>query len=133
MNETPIKTPTLVELRNAGYIVEIEHNRLNRVAYAKNGKVIVKEVLSSEIPGINEEIVMKSDLGFGMAATLPKGGMTEVWVTDPKTSAEFYGYGRCHPNDNYDKKTGVLEALKKIAGLMMVMDGKEGFKCRLQL
>lgn len=132
MNEAPIKTPTLAELRAAGYIVDIEHNRLNRVAYAKNGKVIVKEVLSSEISGLEEE-VEGSELGFGMVAVLPKGGMTEVWVTDPDTSAEFYGFGRCHPNDNYNKRDGINEALKKITGLMMVMDGKEGFKCRLQL
>jgi hypothetical protein len=132
MNEAPIRTPTLAELRAAGYVVEIEHDRLNRVAYAKNGKLIVKEVLSSGIPGLEEE-VKGSELGFGMVAVLPKGGMTEVWVTDPETSAEFYGYGRCHPNDNYSKRDGINEALKKIAGLMMVMDGKEGFKCRLQL
>lgn len=132
MNEAPIKTPTLAELRAAGYVIEIEHNRLNRVAYAKNGKVIVKEVLSSGIPKLEEE-VKNADLPFGMVAVLPKGGMTEVWVTDPETSAEFYGYGRCHPNDNYNKRDGVNEALKKIVGLMMVMDGREGFKCRLQL
>lgn len=132
MNEAPIKTPTLAELRAAGYVVDIEHNRLNRVAYAKNGTVIVKEVLSSEIPGLEKD-VKGSKFGFGMAAVLPKGGITEVWVTDPETSAEFYGYGRCHPNDNYNKRDGINEALKKIVGLMMVMDGKEGFKCRLQL
>lgn len=132
MNEAPIKTPTLAELRSAGYVIEIEHNRLNRVAYAKNGKLIVKEVLSSGIPELEEE-VKTADLPFGMVAVLPKGGLTVVWVTDPETSAEFYGYGRCHPNDNYNKRDGVNEALKKIVGLMMEMDGKEGFKCRLQL
>jgi hypothetical protein len=132
MNEAPIRTPTLAELRAAGYVVEIEHDRLNRVAYAKNGKLIVKEVLSSEIPRLEEE-VRNADLPFGMKAVLPKGGMTEVWVTDPDTSAEFYGFARCHSDDNYDKKTGVLEALKRVAALMLVMDGKEGFSLRLQL
>lgn len=132
MNDTPIKTPTLAELAAAGYSVNVEHNRRIRVAYSKNGKLIVSNFLSNEIPAVEEE-VRHSDLGFGMATTLPKGGLTEVWVTDRETSAEFYGYGRCHPDDNYDKKAGVNEALKKIVALMMVMDGKEGFNLRLQL
>ena len=131
MNDTPIKTPTLAELRDTGYVINIEHNRARRIAYTKNGKMIVKDILDSEIPELNIE--EDSDYGFGLGTVLPKGGLTEVWVTDPETSAEFYGYGRCHSKDNYNKRTGIGEALKKISGLMMVMDGKEGFKCRLKL
>lgn len=131
MNETPVKTPTLAELRDAGYVINIEHDRARRIVYSVNGKLIVKDVLHSELPKLRIEDF--SDHGFGLATVLPKGGMTKVWVTDPDTSAEFYGFGRCHPKDNYSKRDGINEALKKIAGLMTVMDGKEGFKCRLQL
>ncbi len=124
MNDTPIKTPTLAELADAGYSIDVRHVRLFDTAYVDRGKVVVEtlEASLSEIRGHT----------FGTALRA-KGGKTEVWVTDPATSAEFYGYGRCHPDDNYDKKAGVNEALKKIVALMMVMDGKEGFKLRLQL
>jgi len=132
MNDTPIKTPTLAEFVAAGYVTDVYHDRLHRVAYIKNGKLIVKDFHSSEIPAA-ESLAENSDLEFGMATLLPKGGKTEVWITDPVTSAEFYAYGICHPHDNYDKKAGVTEALKRIVALMLVTDGVDGFKCRLQL
>lgn len=131
MNDTPIRTPSLAELKAAGYHVNVEHNRLFKVARVReNGTLEVKTFLR-DIPSMT--VSSDDEDAFNPTELLPKGGKTEVWVTDPETSAEFYGYGRCHPDDNYDKKTGVLEALKKITGLMAVMDGKEGFKSRLQL
>jgi hypothetical protein len=69
---------------------------------------------------------------FGTALRA-KGGRTDVYITDPETKAEFYGFSRCHPDDNYDKRAGVNEALKRVAALMLVMDGTDGFKARLQL
>jgi hypothetical protein len=124
MNETPIKTPTLAELRDAGYSIDVRHVRLFDTAYVDKGKVIV-ETLEGSLPETRGHT-------FGTALRA-KGGKTEVWITDKETSAEFYGFARCHPDDNYDKKAGVNEALKRVAALMLVMDGKEGFKCRLQL
>lgn len=124
MNDTPIKTPTLAELVAAGYSIDVSHVRLFDTAYVDGDKLVVA-TLESSLPEIRGN-------AFGTALRA-KGGKTEVWVTDRETSAEFYGYGRCHPDDNYDKKAGVNEALKKIVALMLVMDGKEGFKCRLQL
>jgi hypothetical protein len=127
MNDTPIKTPTLAELAAAGYSINVEHNRLHKFAVVKNGKMIVKEILSSHVPGLEHN----SD--DSVLTLLPKGGMTNVWVTDPETKVEFYGYSRCHPNDNYSKRDGINEALKRIAALMLVTDGVDGFNLRLQL
>ena len=36
MNDTPIKTPTLAEFVAAGYVPDVYHDRLHRVAYIKN-------------------------------------------------------------------------------------------------
>jgi hypothetical protein len=127
MNDTSIKTPTLVELTAAGYSINIEHNRRHKVAFLNGEKMIVREAFTNELNGI------RRDSEVGITTLLPKGGMTEIWVTDPETSAEFYGFARCHPDDNYDKHTGINEALKRVAALMLVMDGTDGFKCRLQL
>lgn len=124
MNDTPIKTPTLSELTAAGYAVDVRHVRLFDTAYVDGDKVVV-ETLEASLPEIEGH-------SFGTALRA-KGGKTEVWVTDPATSAEFYGFAKCHPADNYDKKAGVREALKRVAALMLVMDGKEGFSLRLQL
>lgn len=124
---TPHRTPTLAEFKSAGYRVNIEHRRLHNVAYycPNSGKLVVKEFMPPAHPPAAPDNVMTE--------MLPKGGMTEVWVTDPETSAEFYGYAKCHPKDNYSKRDGINEALKRVTGLMLVMDGKDGFKCRLQV
>jgi len=127
MNDTPIKIPTLAELSAAGYSINIEHNRLHKVALVKDGRMVVREAFENELAGLER------DYDVGLKTLLPKGGVTNVRVTDPETSAEFYGHGRCHPDDNYDKHAGIDEALKKIAALMVVMDGTDGFKNRLQL
>ena len=127
MNNTPIKTPTLAELAAAGYSINIEHNRRHKVAFLSGDRMVVREAFENELEGLRREA------DAGISVPLPKGGVTNIWVTDPETKAEFYGYGRCHPADNYDKHTGINEALKKIAALMVVMDGKEGFNLRIQL
>lgn len=124
---TPIKTPTLAELHAAGYKTHVEHRRVHKVAYycPTSGKLVIKDFTPPAHPPVKPDSVMTE--------MLPKGGMTEIWVTDPETSAEFYGFAKCHPEDNYNKRAGVNEALKRVAALMLVMDGTDGFKCRLQL
>lgn len=124
MNDTPIKIPTLAELAKAGYSIDVKHVRLFDTAYVDRDKVMI-DTLESSLPEM-AECTFES-------ALRAKGGKTEIWVTDPTTSSEFYGFARCHPNDNYDKRTGVSEALKRVTALMMVMDGKEDFNFRLQL
>ena len=124
MNDTPIKTPTLAELAAAGYSIDVKHVRLFDSAYIDNNKLVVVTI-ESTLPEMNGPI-------YGMALRA-KGGKTEVCVTDPETKAQFYGYGKCHPEDNYNKRDGINEALKRIAALMLVTDGTDGFKLRLQL
>ncbi len=124
MNNTPIKTPTLAELSAAGYSVEVRHVRIFDSVYVDNNKLVVQTIESSlpEMKGQTVGTVLRA-----------KGGKTEVYVTDPETQTEFYGYGLCHSDDNYCKRDGINEALKRISALMLVMDGKDGFKARLQL
>jgi hypothetical protein len=124
MNDTPIKTPTLAELAAAGYSVDVRHVRLFDSAYVDDNKLVV-ETIESTLPEMKGQTV-----GTVLRA---KGGKTEVYVTDPETKAEFYGYGKCHPEDNYNKRDGINEALKRISALMLVTDGVDGFKLRLQL
>lgn len=124
MNDTPIKTPTLAELAAAGYSIDVKHVRLFDSAYVNGGKLVV-ETLESTLPEMKDNSV-----GTALRA---KGGRTDVYVTDPETKAEFYGYGKCHPEDNYSKRNGIDEALKRIVALMLVTDGVDGFKLRLQL
>jgi hypothetical protein len=131
MNDTPIKTPTLDELRKAGYVIDIRHNRLFRTARIRdNGTLEVKTFLR-DIPSMT--VSVDDEEAINPTELLAKGGVTEIWVTDPETSAEFYGFAKCHPDDNYDKRAGVNESMKRVAALMMVMDGTDDFKCRLQL
>lgn len=121
-----IRTPSLAELKSAGYHVNIRHGRSHRLAFIdpNTSKLVVKTMIPPEHPrGIKPEDVM--------IELLPKGGLTEVWVTDPETSAEFYGYARCHKSDNYNKKDGINKALERVMELMLVMDGKDGFKMKL--
>lgn len=123
MNNTPIKTPTLAEFTAVGYVVDINHVRVFDTAEFERNKLRIgtMEATLPEIKG--------NSYGTALRA---KGGRTDVYVTDPETSAEFYGYAKCHPDDNYDKKEGIKEALKRVAALMLVTDGVDGFKCRLQ-
>lgn len=135
MTNEKLKTPSLADFKSAGYIVEIKHNRLFKVAYKNpvNGKIVVKVVnhktIENLIPGSTDGCLV--DAVPITSELLPKGGMTEIWVTDPETSAEFYGFARCSDKENYNKAVGVVKALERVMGLMLVLDGKEGFKCRL--
>ncbi len=127
MNNTPIRTPSLNEFRNAGYSVNISHLRRYKVAYIPlhSSKLVVKTFFQPEHPRVDPKLVMTE--------LLPKGGKTEVRVTDKETGAEFFGYSICHPKDNFKKSEGINEALKRVTGLMLVMDGTDGFKFRIQV
>jgi hypothetical protein len=123
MNETP----TLKDIKNAGYYVNIRHLRAHSVAY-KSGDLLEVGVVTVE-----KEIAESAERhGEGLFALLPKGGRTEVEVYDPETKAKFWADAVCHPDDHYIRAEGIKECLKKISGLMLVCDGTDGFRCRLQ-
>jgi len=126
-----IRTPSLAEVRAAGYKVDISHRRLHKVAYTspQTGKLVVHNVCH-----VKEFVNTDSVKEFMLFELLPKGGLTEVTVTDPVTNLEFFASSRCHEVDNYDKRAGVEKCLERIIGLMVVCEwkGDEGFKVRLQ-
>jgi hypothetical protein len=124
-NDTSTKTTTLADLRNAGYEVDIRHNRIIDYANVVNGKLVIGKAFMS----VPEFRAFKGT----NSALRARGGRTDVTVTDPETKLEFYGYGICCDGDNYNKKDGIDEALKRVTALMLVCDGKDGFKCRLQV
>ena len=119
------KTPTLKEIKAAGYYVNIRHLRAYDVAYKVNDR-LYKEVMYLEKDRANQSELM----GFGLHALLPKGGRTEVEVYDPETKARFWADSSCHPEDHYVCSEGIKECLKKVTGMMLVSDGVEGFDCR---
>ncbi len=140
MNEK-LKTPTLAEVKAAGYVVEVKHNRLTKIAYKDtvNGKIVVKVVdHKTHLDLINNFKIAELTDGFKIntelfiSELLPKGGLTEIWVTDPDTSAEFYGFAKCSDKENYNKAVGVTKALERVMGLMLVLDGQDGFKMKLK-
>lgn len=119
-----MRTPTLKEFIESGYAVTIQHNRRHRIVFFDDNtkKLIIK---TTENYPKNDFYVSKE--------LLPKGGMTEVWVVDPETSAEFYGYGKCNTNENYNKSVGITKALERITQLMLVCDGKNGFTMKIEV
>jgi DNA-binding MarR family transcriptional regulator len=123
MNEntaTTPRTPTLDEIKNVGYTVDIRHLRRHRYAYmTENGKLVIEEILCER------KDICASEL-------LARGGKTEVRIYD-ETGREWFASATCRNDENYCKATGIDECLKRITGLMLVLDGTDGFKCRLQL
>lgn len=127
-----VEIPTLEELRAAGYVIKIKHNRPTKFAYVdpKSKKIVVKVVVNDPNNNLDYPRFSLEFLDPIVSELLPKGGKTEIWVTDPTTSAEFYGYSRCHSEDTYEKRIGINKAIERVVQLMLVMDGKEGFKIR---
>ena len=125
MNKT-VRTPTLAELKTAGYEIDIHHNRVHKVAYSdpNTGKLVVTNVVGRKM----------DENGYVLFELLPKGGVTEVSVTDTVTGLEFAASARCRDDENYDKRVGVNRCLDRIIGLMLVCEWKNeaGFTVRLQ-
>ena len=133
MNET-IKTPTLAELKAAGYEVDIDHCRLFKIAYEHptTRKLVIHTVchprqFMSCNSEADEEIGLLSEL-------LPKGGKTNVMVRDPVSNLDFTATATCREDENYDKRIGVEKCLDRIVGLMLVCEyqNKDGFKVRVR-
>ncbi len=109
------RTPSLSEFRNAGYVVNIEHQRRFRVAYKdpNTGKLIVHTTL-----GEKQEY---EDAGEYLAwEILPKGGKTIVTVVDPVSDLEFFADSTCRDDENYNKRFGVQKCLERVFSLMLV-------------
>lgn len=128
-----MKTPTINDFKAAGYDVDITHRRDHQIAYISP---TTKKLLTKVVQQPHYEFT-KNKHGIGEVGLLwqlnARGGKTEVTVIDPITYESFYAFSDCHTDDNYDKKVGIERCLSRIASLMMVCDGKEGFKMRLTL
>lgn len=126
-----MKTPTLSDVRNAGYVVDIVHLRRFDVVYVQNNKIVNKTVeraVKPSTPQQREDIWLRS-----LEVLNAKGGTTQLTVNDPKTGVDFYAESRCSVDDNYDKGVGIQKCLERVTGLMVVCDGTEGFKMALEV
>lgn len=124
MNEN--KTPTLKEIKAAGYYVNIRHLRAHDAAY-KIGSRLETGVMMME-----KEVAEAAERqGEGLFSIRPKGGRTEIEVYDPESRTRFCCFSLCHPDDHYVRSDGIKEALKQVTGMMSVKDGVDGFRYRL--
>lgn len=120
------KTPTLNDIKNAGYYVNIRHLRAHSVAYKVGPR------LETGVVMVEKEVAETAERqGEGLFGILPKGGRTEMEVYDPQSRTRFVTHANCHPDDHYVCSEGIKECLKKVTGMMEVNDGVEGFLYRL--
>lgn len=123
MNTTAIRTPSLNEIKLVGYTYEIQHFRNYEVAYKdRYNRLLVKKVVSPIDPNKFDDVITNVN---------PRGGRTRVTVVD-ETGREWTAEATCRDDDNYNKREGIARCLDRIVGLMLVLDGTEGFRCRLQ-
>lgn len=123
MNNNSI--PTIDDLTEAGYTVNITHLRFWDTAGVRNGKLFKESTLAS-VPSISR--TCPPDCW----ALRAKGGATEVIIGDPVTGAILYALAICRDDENYNRKTGVEEALKRAKALMILAGGNGMFSYRLQ-
>ncbi len=123
MNKT-IRTPTLAEIKAAGYTYEIRHFRHYDVAYKDRYNRLA---MTTMLEPINPSRIW----GDVITNAKPKGGRTRVTVFD-ETGREWTADAKCRDDDGYNKKDGINRCLDRIVGLMLVLDGTEDFRCRLQ-
>lgn len=110
---------TIKEFRKAGYKVHVDHRRLWKIAYIepRNKSLVVKTVENTQ--GVMSRGGTPDENGV-LYQLLPKGGRTEVTVTDPATGLDFYAYADCRSDENYNKRTGVEKCLERVAELVLV-------------
>jgi hypothetical protein len=125
-----INTPSLGELIEKGFKVEITHNRNFRISYSEpiTNKLIVKTVQRpiSEMDGDARSFGALQHRTY-ISQLLPNGGKTEIKVVHP-AGHEIYAHAVCADIENYNKRRGVDIALRRAYQLMIVCDGKDGFK-----
>ena len=117
--------PTIHDLRKAGYKIKVTHSRRVRFATLTRGKLIISVELMS-LYDFNHNLILAKEL-------LAKGGVTHMTIFDPETEAEFVAHATCRNDEAYCKLTGINKCLDRLVALMLVCDGKDGFKYRLQV
>lgn len=128
---TNMKIPSVQELTDAGYIVDVWHVRRYKFAWVNGvtGKIETKVKLC--LPYDRE--VETSNMDGGMySQLLPNGGQTVVSVVDPATGDEFEGVAYCRNDENYNRKVGVMVALTEITQLMLA-EKEIGYTPRLEI
>lgn len=116
--------PTLNELTEKGYKIEITHHRNFKIAYSEpiTNKLIVRKV---QRPIFEMDGDARS-FGVIISELLPNGGKTEVKIIHP-SGYEFFAHTTCADTENYNNRRGVEIALKRAYQLMLVCDGTDGF------
>jgi hypothetical protein len=116
------KNISLVDLTNAGFLVDVTHRRRYKTATLVNGKIVISRAkLSFSRPDQT------------LTELLPKGGTTTVKVLDTVSGTTFVGTARCHAKENFCCKSGREKALADVLCLMEVSDGKDGFNVPTRL
>lgn len=86
------------DLRSEGYFVSVCHSRYVKDSYT------LKWVLLSQRQILDE---------YGSLEYVScRGGFTTVHVTTPE-GVKLYGYAKCSFNDNFQRKVGVSQAMKR--------------------
>lgn len=112
------ESPTVAELVNLGYKVDVVHHRNYKIAHmGNNNKLVIKTVCHPRWFVETESIS-----GDAFYELLACGGVTEITITCPDTRLEFFGKATCHSEVKYNKKEGVKECLKRIVDLMRVVE-----------
>jgi hypothetical protein len=110
--------PTVAELIALGYKVDVTHFRNYKIANMGNNKKLV--ILTACHPRWFVETESLSGIMF--YELLACGGRTEITVTCPDSKLEFFGGATCRSDENFNKKEGVKECLKRIVDLMRVVE-----------
>lgn len=93
MNINTLKQITVKSLRQNGYKVQVGHYR-----YHIGNLVLINDAT-------------KESVNFWGVGYDPKSGKTTAKIT--KDGIDGFGEALCHPNDNYNRKTGVSIAIRK--------------------
>ena len=126
-----MKIPSVQELVNAGYIVDVWHVRRYKVAWVNGMTGKIETHVEPHVP-YDRDISMSNKEGGIWSQLLPNGGRTIISVVDPATGDEFEGRADCRKDENYNRKVGVTVALTEVAQLMLV-EKELGYKPRVEI
>jgi len=99
-----VSVPTIKELRQKGFSVDVMHERFVRVKQrAFKGLGIEPQFATAIGPKLHKN---------GVTEVWPRGGRTVVVLLDSNDN-EFVGEATCSPKDNYCKKEGIRVALQR--------------------
>lgn len=101
-NMNTLNQITVKSLRQNGWKVQVGHYRIAMTNFPK---------LNFGLNLESKEFRDNCDNGGIICFRMPKGGKTTVKIT--KDGIDGFGEALCHPEDNYNRKTGVGIAIKK--------------------